>query len=43
MEKVMYFLLLERKERRPASADVVPKALRQMTDVYFLGMCPNAA
>jgi hypothetical protein len=29
MEKVMYYLLLERKERRPSSADVVPKAIRK--------------
>ncbi|XP_046861097.1 serine/threonine-protein kinase BRSK2-like isoform X2 [Xenia sp. Carnegie-2017] len=32
MEKVMYFLLLERKERRPSSADIVPKAVRQMAE-----------
>ncbi|XP_028407211.1 serine/threonine-protein kinase BRSK2-like [Dendronephthya gigantea] len=32
MEKVIYYLLLERKERRPSSADVVPKAIRQMKD-----------
>ncbi len=25
----MYYLLLERKERRPSSADVVPKAIRK--------------
>ena len=29
MEKVIYYLLLERKERRPSSADVVPKAIRK--------------
>lgn len=36
MEKIIYFLLLERKERRPTSADVVPKAMRKLTDVYVL-------
>ena len=38
MEKVIYYLLLERKERRPSSADVVPKAIRQMKEhAHILG------
>ena len=32
MEKVIYYLLLERKERRPSNVDIVPKAIRQMKE-----------
>ena len=39
MEKVIYYLLLERKERRPSSADVVPKAIRK-EHAHILGRSP---